>query len=342
MNINERGIKEYIEKFHETLDNVSSQFFAPDQAKQLLHNSLLPATIRCYVSTQFGVAFEYTRAPTTSIETVLGSSRVEDLVVQAPRRLRKTGPLFGIGGSNISIIGCTLAGAFPFRLTDDHANVTFQDALFSYDALGWVRVIEFAEIYGDRHAERWSLAQAENRAKDEVLAALFVAKQAESKNVSIHKLISELQEKYVLLLGSYDHEGERRLAAIARTLREIGYEPILIKDVPDFEQYDLSQKLIAISALSRFVVIDDSFPSGHLTEAQICRDNRWVTILLRAGGIGASWMTAGWSHSSKVILEKEYNPDNPREAISESVQWAEAKLAEMKDNYKLYPWRNES
>lgn len=343
MNITESGIREYIEKFHETLDNVSSRFFDPDQAKQLLHNSLLPAKISCYVSTQFGVAFEYTKEQRTSIETLLGSARIEDLIVQAPRQLRKSGPMFRIGAANISFIGGTFSGAFPFRLADDHANVTFQDTRFSHDALRWVRSIEFAEIYGDRRAERWSVAQAENRAKDEVLAALSIALQAKAKKVSLHEFISSFREKMVLVLGSYDDSGERRLYAIAQNLRELGYEPLIIKDVPDFEHYDLPQKVATIAALSRFVVIDDSEPSGHLSEVEICRQNRWVTVLLRAGGIGASWMTAGASYSSKVILEKEYNPDNPREAVSEAVQWAEMRLTEMGAKLNLlYPWRTES
>jgi hypothetical protein len=343
MNIREDGIRAYIERFHETLDLVSERFFRSGQAGDLLHRSLLPAKIICYVSTQFGVAFEYSKMATTTIETAGGSARIEDLFVKAPRKLRDIGPLLKIGGSNIMVVGLTLADGFPFRLSDPQANVTLRDVRFSCEALKWVRNIEYAEVYGDRRAERWTVAEAESRAKDEVLSALFLAQQAESKKVSLQEYISSFREKTVLLLGSYDDAGRQRLAGMVGNLKELGYEPILIKDVPDFEHYDLLQKATAIGAISRFVVIDDSEPSGHLAEVEICRYCRWVTVLLRAAGHRASWVTAGASYTSNVILEKEYDPENPRSAVSEAVQWVEARLEEMKaDLNSLYPWRTES
>ena len=343
MHIREDGVRAYIQRFHGTLDLVSQRFFRSDQAKDLLHRSLLPAKVICYVSTQFGVAFEYSKAATTSIETVRGSARIEDLVVKAPKRLRNIGPMFNIGGSHIMIASLTLADGFPFRLSDEQANVTFRDVRFSCDALRWVRNVEYVEVYGDRRAERWTLAQAESRAKDEVLSALFLAQRAKTNEISLHEYVSSFREKTVLVLGSYYNDaGRQRLTAIVRILEDLGYEPLLIKDVPDFEHYDLPQKVTAIGVMSRFVVVDDSEPSGHLAEVEICRHNRWVTVLLRAGH-GASWMTAGASYSSNVILEKEYVPENERPAVSESVQWAEARLDEMKGKLnRLYPWRIES
>jgi hypothetical protein len=86
----------------------------------------------------------------------------------------------------------------------------------------------------------------------------------------------------------------------------IGYKPLLIKDIPDFEHYGLQQKLVAIAGMSRFIVIDDSNPSGHLIELEICRLNRWVTIVLRVHGCPSSWMTAGISLSSTVAASFQH------------------------------------
>lgn len=341
--ITEEGITKYIEEFHRTLDEVASRFFSLEQSKNLLHKSLLPAKIICYVSTQFGIAFEYIPASSTSIETVRGSARVEDLLIRAPRKLRNVGPLFNIAGSCIELAQLTLANAFPLRLSDQRANVTLRNVRFTCDSFNWVREIQYAEIYGDRSASTWSIASAQNRAKDEVLAALFLARQAESKKLSLYNYISSFHEKTVLVLGAYDEEGKKRLSNISKALKKFGYEPVLIKDVPDFEHYDLSQKVVAIAALSRFIVIDDSSPSGHLVEIELCKQNRWVTILLRAHGRGASWMTAGASYFSNVILEKEYDPSDPTPALAEGVKWAEAKLNELKGHLnRVYPWRMES
>ena len=81
MNATEDTVRCYVETLHATLQEVSGRFFSVEQSKKLLHNSLLPAKIICYVSTQLGVGFEYFPAPETKIETLRGSARVEDLFV---------------------------------------------------------------------------------------------------------------------------------------------------------------------------------------------------------------------------------------------------------------------
>ena len=68
MNATEETIRQYVEALHETAREVSTRFLSPERAKEVLHNSLLPARITCYLSTQFGVAFEYASEPLTTIE----------------------------------------------------------------------------------------------------------------------------------------------------------------------------------------------------------------------------------------------------------------------------------
>jgi hypothetical protein len=325
------------------LSDVAGRFFSAEQAKRLLHNSLLPATITCYVSTQFGVGFEYSSAAETKIKTVRGSARVEDLFVQSPPRLREIGTHFNISAPDCVLGNFTLTGWFPFRLSREEASVTFWGMRFKSEALKWTRYVEYAEIFGDRRASRWSLEAAQNRAKDEVLAALFQSQRAEKANKKIEEYVSSFREKMVLLLGTYDSVGESRLRSIATCLEELGYDPVLVKDIPDFEHYDLTQKVNVIGGVSRFIIIDDTSPSGHLTEFEVCRSNRWVTLLLRANGIHSTWMTAGASIASNVILEASYDPSNPKPAVEESTKWAEKCLSELEKKFNaLYPWRMES
>jgi hypothetical protein len=123
-------------------------------------------------------------------------------------------------------------------------------------------------------------------------------------------------------------------------LSSLGYEPLLMKDVPDHPQQDLPQKVVAIGAIARFIVVDDSSKSGHLLEVQLCKQNSWVTVLLRAGGKGGSWMTAGAAHASSVIRELAYDPASPDVAVAEAAKWAEAKLKELERKFEgTYPWR---
>lgn len=339
MNATEKMIRCYVEALHRTVHEVSKRFFSPDRAKQLLHNSLLPARITCYVSTQFGIAFEYSAAPEMTIETVRGRARVEDLLVQAPKRLRNIGPAIKIDGSNTVLAGLTLADGL-IGLGRENADVTLREVCFTCDALGWKRDVEYAEIYGDRSATRWSLEAAQNRAQDEVLTALFLAQRAEKSHTRLEDYVSSFRKKNVLVLGSYEPDGKSRLLSISAALEETGYEPVLVEDIPDFEHYDLRQKVVAIGAVSRFIVIDDSSPSGHLNEVELCSTNRWVTIILRKHKCHTSWITAGASLTSNVILETDYDPETPLPAIQKATRWAEDRLKELKDKLNnLYPWR---
>lgn len=341
MNVTADGLRAYIETFIGTLNSVSKQSLPPEYRAQLLHVSLLPARIKGYVSTQFGVAIEYEKANETSIEVARGSARVEDLLLNVPPYARSSGPMFKIGGAGTGLAKLTLSGGFPFRLSAKDASVNLEDVGFEIG--NWKRAIYFAEVFGNRDADFWSTGKAESRAKDEVLAALVQLSRATGRKTSISEYIEHFKNRTVLVLGDYDPEGQTRLGGIAEVLISAGYEPILVKDIPDHPHHDLPQKVVAIGAISRFVIIDDSSKSGHLLEVQLCKQNSWVTVLLRADGVGGSWMTAGASHTSNVILEKSYDRAFPGKGISEAVKWAEAKLQELERKFELtYPWRARS
>lgn len=104
MNVTEKGLKEYLETFYETLHDSSQNFLPPKHQKNLRHLSLLPAKIIGYVSTQYGVAVEYIPSDQTIIKTIRGSGPIEDLIVQAPKKLRSIGPIFRIRAANIGSV----------------------------------------------------------------------------------------------------------------------------------------------------------------------------------------------------------------------------------------------
>lgn len=339
MNVTEKGLKEYIEVFYDTLHDSSQNYLPPKHHKNLRHLSLLPANIIGYISTQYGVAVEYIPSDETFIKTVKGSGRVEDLLLQAPKKLRSIGPIFRICAPNIGIFGTILKDGFPFRLLASDASLSIGNVTFKYK--DWNRDIFYAELFSNRLSENWNKEKAISRAKDEVLAALVEIKQAESKNISISEYIANFKEKTVLILGDYKAEGIKRLNILVDTIKHFGYEPLLIKDIPDNPYQDIAQKVVAIGTIARFIVVDDSSKSGHLREIEICKQNNWITILLRAGGRGGSWMTAGISHHSNVILEKDFDLDAPEIVVGEIVGWAEKKLKEIKEKFDFtYPWRN--
>ncbi|MCA9457916.1 MAG: hypothetical protein KC587_14720 [Nitrospira sp.] len=341
MNITDKDLQNYIEIFTETLEETARQYLAPNLHKDLLHLSLLPSKIIGYVSTQLGVAIEYVPGEGKEIEIRRGSARVEDLFVQGPRWLSQVSPMLSIEAVGLGIYGLTVSGRFPFRLSRKDSSIFFEKVTF--EAGSWQRFVHYAEVFEDRSLKNWTTEKAVARAKDEVLVAVVEAGRAKEKQLEISDYIDKFKKKTVLVLGDYDAAGEIRLQAISRCLESLGYEPLLIKDVPDHPYHDLSQKVVAVGAIARFVVVDDSSRSGHLLEVQLCKTNSWVTVLLRAKGHGGSWMTAGAASLSNVILEADYDPDTPDQVLTEVSAWAEGKLEELQRAMdSTYPWRNMS
>ncbi len=339
MNLIERTFKEYLEVFHSTLSQSAKEYFPANLSHKLLHLSFLPAQIIGYVSTNFGVGFEYIPAKETNIKIVIGGKRIENLFSNPNKLLITSKTLFYLN-SNIHMSGFNVdSGSYiPFILLNENSSVFLNGACLDTDARR--KTVVYAELYGDSKVESWTRERAVIRAKNEVLAALTELNQSESKRISLDEYISIYKERTVLLLGDYDEAGLIRLQKIENTLKELNYEPLLIKDIPDHPHQDISQKVIAVGAVSRFVVVDDSSKSGHLSEIEICKQNRWVTILLRADGIGGTWMTAGASAYSNVIFEKSYCINALTKDLLEATSWAEKTIQKLEKQLSdIYPWR---
>lgn len=341
MNLDENSLRRYIETLHETVKRVGDAVLEPNQAERLLHNTLAPAKITGYVSTQFGVAIEYSPAVRTKIEIVRGSARVEDIVFRGPKQLHGLHPMLLVTGTGSSLRGGgTFADAFPLRLASDSCDFVVDNFNFEVESLLWNRHVHYLELYGNRSAALWSTEVATARGKDEVLAAAYLARQAARDGTNLAEYVQRFREKSVLVLGSYRLNGIARLDSISHELRMLGYEPVLVANIPDFEHYDRSQKVVAIAAVCRFVLIDDSEPSGHLNEVELCRANRWVTVLLRARGIPASSMTLGASISSNVMHELVFEAEDPAPAVKAATLWAEQRLTALERQLRsIYPYR---
>lgn len=343
VNVTEKGIREYIDAFLRTIDETAKQFLPQESLSLLIHTSLLPSRVVAYVSTQYGVAIEYLKSERTQIEVVRGSARVEELLLQAPNWLRFKKELLLVGGNSgwrarHGIRRMELNGAFPFRCTGSDFRFTIEESTFNCGP--WSKKIKYAEVYGNRSAEFWSKENAVARAKDEVLAAMVQINNAKTRSLSLGDYIAQRRQKTVLVLGDYNGEGMVRLEAICKALLSQGYDPVLVKDLPDQLAQSLDQKVSTVGHIARFVVVDDSTKSGHLYEIRLCQDNEWVTVLLRKNGRSSSAMTRGVSVRSNVMREQGYEEGAIEEAVASAVEWAEAKFKELsRDGTNDYPWR---
>ena len=338
-NITEQGIRAYLSTFLDTLESTSTQYLDTTDKRKLVHLSLLPAKITCYLSTQFGIAFEYSAAESTSIEVIRGSARVEDLLFPVSTRWRTTKPMFEITGPNnkISGRGASVVGAFPIRLTSTTASLVLSNTRFEIGQ--YEKWVSYVELFGDRLASNWTEEHAVSRAKDEILVALVQKNEANRRGVSIEEFIRTSKESMVLVLGSYDGPGEQRLELITASLARAGYVPVLLKDIPDHPHHDLNQKCVALGSVARFVVVDDSSPSGHLSEFVSCQENNWVTILMHCDGQRSSFMTSMAHFDSNVIKEFDYSSSTLDSVVDKAAQWAEATLKKRSAQMEsAYPW----
>jgi hypothetical protein len=342
------ALKLYLETFHSSLRASATRFLPAGLANSTTHMAQLPARLTAYVSTQHGVAIDYDPNPADSgagpipVEVIVGSLRVEHLVLRhagAPRAMLRSTRLLDVQGLNWLWVGIHLGGPFEVRTG---AHIVFDRCLFSWEERGrqvWSWGTSWLEIYGDRNADDWTPTKAVERAKDEVLSALFEYHRAQSKGLSLKEYYAKHRERSVLVLGSYSDEGMTRLRAIEHRLAELGYEPILLCDVPDQDAQTLEQKVVMVGSLSRFVILDDSEKSGQLAELALCKTNGWVTVVLQPSGHPSSAMSAAASALSNVIRETPYELGFIASALTSSVEWAEAKrVAIGRTLHAAYPW----
>lgn len=151
------------------------------------------------------------------------------------------------------------------------------------------------------------------------------------------------KERTVLILGSYEAGGER-LKGLRRSLEELGFEGVMLKDFVDIPQQSLFEKMLMFGALARFIVCDEPVASGHLIELKACADIGFVTAILRAQGKPVTWMNSDIAEERTYLKIFPYENDSEMSILlKEAVEWAEAKVSDRSSYYnEQYPWRNKN
>jgi hypothetical protein len=338
-NVTEAQLKAYLGALHASYLETVDEYVKEEEHRPLFPRlSLLDRRLVGYVSTTFGVGYEYFREA-GRISTERSSKRVEDMFVKAPPWIRRTPALVNFSGTSRGDVAyASFKGRFPFRLHSEAASVSFRGVVFRVGQ--WFQLVEFAEIFGDRRAENWTDAKAVGRAKDEVFQGILVIERAERKSLSLDDYLTAFKQRTVLCLGDFGVDGRSRLEAVQSALRDLGYDPIRLDELPEFPEYNLVQKAVAVGSVAKFIVVEDSSPSGHLVEFNLVQDNNWIAIVLREEGRRSTWMTAGAQEYSTVLRERTYLPGRVAEVLREEVQWAEKRVQELGPVIEeLYPWR---
>jgi hypothetical protein len=325
----------YLDVFQTEYIESVERFVPADLRDSLLRYSLRKHGVRGYVSTSWGTGFEYV-SDASGITVVHGSRRVEELLFDAPAWIRKRPLAIALSGPDATVTS-RIKGAFPIHLTAEQASARLIGMKVTVGA--WSREVILAELFGSRRAEDWSETTALRRAKDEVLVAAFDVKQSRADQVDLGTYLARFKGQTVLVLGDFNH-GRGRLNAVCDSLLRAGYKPVLLDQIPEEPNYDLHQKFMAVASVVRFLVFDDTTPSGHLIELMRAEQLRAVVIILREEGSQSSFMTRGAALTSSVVHELTFTDSSLDEVVSSGTAWAERKLTELKqERDDIYPWR---
>jgi hypothetical protein len=327
--------------FHGTYLDTIETLIPDDYQPQLLRRGLLPTDVVGYVSTQFGAGYEYKPGETFSISVRKGSRRVEELLLEVPSRFRNSREMIRLEGHN-TLGALTLSGSFPFRLENGADAVKIID--LGVELGNWTRVIHYAELTSVRSAEYWSDSNAIARAKDELLLGVIdVQRMRDTGATSILAYISAYKPKQVLVLGDFSPEGRRRLNDIKAHLTALGYSPIFVDELPDVPHFDLMQKLVAVASSCKFIIMDDSSKSGHLSEFPLVAQNRWYAAILRLSGSRSTFMTRGVAETTQTMVEYEYDASSLSSVLATATAELEKRIDAQEERLRLtFPWRGEN
>lgn len=144
----------------------------------------------------------------------------------------------------------------------------------------------------------------------------------------------------VLILGKDSGEGLELLKRIQTHLDSLGYYTYIIKEQPDVVGESIIQKVLRYGLSSRFVIVENSEPSGHLYEfPHITKFAELTTIVLQKHGIGATWMFEDLYNKLQNIKKFEYGDDDFIEQLNAGIQWAKSYIKSFGDFQKdKLPW----
>jgi hypothetical protein len=144
----------------------------------------------------------------------------------------------------------------------------------------------------------------------------------------------------VLILGKDTGSAMDRLKRIEAKLQDLGYYTYIIKEQADRAGESIVQKVMRYALTSKFVLIENSEPSGHLYEIpHVAKSAECVTVVLQEEGTGATWMFEDAYAKHKHWHKMEYRDADLDRVVTEAAAWAEGFVREFSDyQAATLPW----
>jgi len=161
--------------------------------------------------------------------------------------------------------------------------------------------------------------------------------------VAPHEVFQATKQTSVIVLGGYHGRELDELCQVRDYLRSRGYDARLISELPEVPMTSIEEKVRLWTLASRFSVMVDRSPAGHIAEYQILKSQGSVLALLRPVG-GRSTYMMGNNHFTDVNFINLFEFEQTAlHCLDDAVAWAEEFVAERGVTYDaLYPWRRRS
>lgn len=128
----------------------------------------------------------------------------------------------------------------------------------------------------------------------------------------------------ILVLGKDTGPSMNRLKRIAAKLEQLGYYPFIIKDQPDRLGEGVIQKVMRFALSSKFVIVENTEPSGHLYEVpHVAKAAECITVFLQEKGKGSTWMFEDGYPKHAHWHKESYREPELEAAVEAGTAWAE-------------------
>jgi hypothetical protein len=198
----------------------------------------------------------------------------------------------------------------------------------------YVHAADTADPVGLWHRCEEHLMQNLVRIHDTEAGTFYKNLQGRAKTFALNK------ETGVIILGKDSGPELRELLEVRDFLRGRGYDADLIKDLQEIPMMSNEEKVRLWALVSRFCVMIDRVPTGHIAEYPFLRQQRSILAVLRPRGSGSTYMI-GDDHLVDLnfinVFEFEETPLN---VLGDVIDWAEVIAANRSEAYgRAYPWR---
>ena len=105
------------------------------------------------------------------------------------------------------------------------------------------------------------------------------------------EVINTLKSNTVVILGADSKDDSLSLLEkIGKKARSFGFTPIIVKNLREIDGESFTKKAIMYSLIAKFVIIENSNPSGHILEFNKVLDLGCIVGVLHKENTGSTWL----------------------------------------------------